>query len=92
MATQKKEEESQIKQGTNKELAKEAKESNMGKSCNTSEPHYHHDQHDHDHHAVVHGISSKEHYIVNHLADDGSGDRAEGCHATSQADHFKCVH
>lgn len=43
-------------------------------------------------HVVVHGISSKGHFVMSHLADDGSGDRAEGCHATSQADHFKCVH
>ena len=49
-------------------------------------------EHDHYEHVHIHGVSSKGHHIVAHHADDGSGDRAEGCHATSQADHFRCVH
>ena len=71
---------------------KDAKESdtreNFGVTCTTNSS----DRMPQHEHVVVHEISSKGHFIVSHLADDESGDRAKGCRATSQADHFKCVH
>ncbi|PON40102.1 hypothetical protein PanWU01x14_299540 [Parasponia andersonii] len=85
MATQKEVRHKQREEPKEASKESEIKQSVSSTTTTTSEPHHHE-------HVHIHGVSSKGHYIVDDHANDGPGDRADGCHATSKADHFKCVH